>query len=365
MEIIALRSVLLPQLAFVAGVAEKKATIPILSNLIITTEAADVGCTLYATDLDIWLTTYAGARVVEPGTACIPAKRLLDIVKALPEDEVTIKTDDKAAEIRCRGARFRLTIDSPENFPERPASQVKPWQVPALTLQRLIDRTQFAIAQHESRYTLHGAKLEINNGTIRLIATDGHRLAFASAPFEQADCPSLNVLVAKGALAKLSLLVEDGSTISMGMHDNWLICASQGRTLMTRLLIGQFPDYTQVLPNAHPHRVAVKTGELTGALKRVMLMADSISRIVKLQFDPTQVTISAQTDSGVATEIVPVEYDGTDLTIGFNATYLLDGLNAINDNVVLELKDAGSALQMLPEGAATGDYRYVVMPARI
>jgi DNA polymerase-3 subunit beta len=251
MKIIAIRAGLLRELTALASVAEKKATLPILANVHLDA-ALPSDLTLRATDLDIWLSTPLTVEVVAPGAACLPVKRLLEIVKALPEAEITIEVTEQRATITCQKSRFVLATTDPDSFPEMPNLKTESTvvEVPGQILREMISHVQCAISQEESRYMLNGAKLEAKNGRLRLVATDGHRMSQAVVtPDQPAIAPdiAMDVLVPRKALAEIARLIDTATDlvrIEQLTQDGRLVVRTNktSRVLVTRLLAGQFPN---------------------------------------------------------------------------------------------------------------------------
>jgi DNA polymerase-3 subunit beta len=372
MEFTVSKADLVRELSLSQGVVEKKTTIPILSNVLL--EAAADRVTLTATDLELGIRCSCPARVKKEGAGTIPARKLLDYVRLLPDGDVNMKfLENHWASITCGRSRTRIAGMSRESFPELPQMPEPIAQIPVKTLASMIARTQFAISMEESRFTLSGALLLLRSEGLTMVATDGHRLAYVQASAE--DSGSVNqqfrALVPKKAMAELTKLAdgaEENTKISFAGDDNHLFFQVGDRLLITRKLTGNFPDYERVLPKDHSLSAKLHKDEIRSAIERVAQFADERSRAIRVQFTPGEVRIFSQSvETGESEESVPSEYQGPDMEIGFNAQYLLDFLRAIpQDNVSFELKDQKSAGEMKPVGDALPEqYRYVVMPMRI
>src|SRR5215470_11667481 len=371
MEFTVSKSDLVRELSLSQGVVEKKTTIPILSNVLL--EASGERVTLTATDLELGIRCSCPARVKKEGAGTVPARKLLDYVRLLPEGDVNMKfLDNHWASITSGRSRTKIAGMSRESFPELPQMPEAIAQVPVKTLASMIARTSFAISMEESRFTLNGALLLMRPEGLTMVATDGHRLAYVqAAPAESgtADKP-FRALVPKKAMGELSKLSDDageGMAIIAG-DDNHLFFQIGHRLLITRKLTGNFPDYERVLPKDHQLQAKLEKAEIRSAIERVAQFADERSRAIRVQFTNGEVKIfSSSVETGESEESVPSEYQGPDIEIGFNAQYLLDFLRAIpQDHVAFELKDQKSAGEMRPAGDAIPDqYRYVVMPMRI
>lgn len=372
MEFTVSKADLVRELSLSQGVVEKKTTIPILSNVLL--EASGDRVTLTATDLELGIRCSCPARLKKEGAGTVPARKLLDYVRLLPEGDVHMKfLENHWASITSGRSRTRIAGMSRESFPELPEMPEKIAQIPVRTLSSMISRTAFAISMEESRFTLNGALLVMRPEGLTMVATDGHRLAFvqaSAADSGQVD-KQFRALIPKKAMAELVKLAdesgEDGTAIFAG-DDNHLFFQVGHRLLITRKLTGNFPDYERVLPKDHQHVAKLQKDEIRSAIERVAQFADERSRAIRVQFSNGEVKVfSSSVETGESEESVPSEYQGPDLEIGFNAQYLLDFLRAIpQDHVAFELKDQKSAGEMKPAGEGVAEhYRYVVMPMRI
>src|SRR6516165_6003801 len=372
MEFTVNKNDLVAELSLSQGVVEKKTTIPILSNVLL--EAVGERVHLTATDLELGIRCSCPARIKKEGAGTVPARKLLDYVRLLPEGDVNMKfLENHWASITSGRSRTRIAGRSRESFPELPEMPESIAEIPVKTLSSMIARTSFAISMEESRFTLNGALLLIRPEGLTMVATDGHRLAFVQAAAGESGTASqqFRALIPKKAMAELSKLAddagEDGKAIFAG-DDNHLYFQVGHRLLITRKLTGNFPDYERVLPKDHSLMAKLQKDEIRSAIERVAQFADERSRAIRVQFTNGEVRVfSSSVETGESEESVPSEYSGPDLEIGFNATYLLDFLRAISqDSVTFELKDQKSAGEMRPMGENVADqYRYVVMPMRI
>jgi len=373
MEFTVNKSDLVRELSLSQGVVEKKTTIPILSNVLL--EAAGERITLTATDLELGIRCSCPARVKKEGAGTVPARKLLDFVRLLPEGEVTMKfLENHWANITAGRSRTRIAGMSRESFPELPQMPEKTAEIPVKTLASMIARTSFAISMEESRFTLNGALLLMRPENLTMVATDGHRLAFVQTNSGQHGdvLQPYRALVPKKAMVELVKLADDadddGVKAMFAGDDNHLFFQVGHRLLITRKLTGNFPDYERVLPKDHQLTAKLQKDEIRSAIERVAQFADERSRAIRVQFAAGEVRVfSSSVEMGESEESVSSEYDGPDLEIGFNAQYLLDFLRAIpQTQVSFELKDQKSAGEMRPAGdSVTDQYRYVVMPMRI
>jgi DNA polymerase-3 subunit beta len=372
MEITVSKFELLRELSATQGVVERKTTIPILSNYLF--EAGGDRLSLTATDLDLSLRTSCNAKVKKEGSCTIPARKLHDYVKLLPDADITIKMlENHWVSIRCGRSNTKMVGMARSNFPSLPvfptAGVVK---IPALVLRGMIARTGFAIANEESRYTLNGALMVLKPESITMVATDGHRLAHVERNGEKFEGVSgeLKTLVPKKAMDELRSLVDaadDVETIEFAKDESTLYFRIGPRLLTSRQLTGQFPNYEAVLPKDNSKSIPLRGEDLGAAIARVAQFADERSRAVRLKLEKGELKLSASsTETGESEDSIETDYNGEALTIGFNAQYITDFLKAIGSgDVRLELKDAQSAGQLRPAESEDYKYRYIVMPMRI
>lgn len=373
MEFTVSKAELVRELALSQGVVEKKTTIPILSNVLI--EAAGDRITLTATDLELGIRCSCPARVKKEGSGTVPARKLLDFVRLLPDGDVNIKfLENHWASITAGRSRTRIAGMSRESFPELPQMPEKIAELPVKTIASMIARTQFAISSEESRFTLNGALLIMSPESLIMVATDGHRLAYVQAQAGEVGSVSQNfrALVPKKAMGEIVKLADgadgENAVANFAGDDNHLFFEVGHRLLMTRKLTGNFPDFERALPKDHNLVAQLSKNDVKAAIERVAQFADERSRAIRVQFTNGEVKIfSSSVEMGESEESVLADYTGPDLEIGFNAQYLLDFLRAIPQELVaFELKDQKSAGELRPAGDAIADrYRYVVMPMRI
>ena len=373
MEITVSRSELLKELSATQGVVERKTTIPILSNYLF--EAGADRLSLTATDLDLSLRTSCNAKVKKEGSCTIPARKLHDYVKLLPEADITIKLlENHWVSIRCGRSNTKMVGMARSNFPSLPvfptAGVVK---IPAQVLRAMIARTGFAIANEESRYTLNGALMVLKSESITMVATDGHRLAHVERSGEKFEGVSgeLKTLVPKKAMDELRSLVDsapsDVERIEFAKDDSTLFFRIGTRLLTSRQLTGQFPNFEAVLPKDNSKSILLHGDDLGSAIARVAQFADERSRAVRLKLEKGELKLSASSaETGESEDSIETDYNGEPLTIGFNAQYIIDFLKAAGSgDVKLELKDSQSAGQLRPAEGEDYKYRYIVMPMQI
>jgi DNA polymerase III subunit beta len=371
MEITVSKVELLRELSATQGVVERKTTIPILSNYLF--EAGADRLSLTATDLDLSLRTSCNAKVKKEGACTVPARKLHDYVKLLPDADITIKLlENHWVSIRCGRSNTKMVGMARSNFPSLPAFPTAGVvKIPAQVLRAMIARTGFAIANEESRYTLNGALMVLKPESITMVATDGHRLAHVERGGEQFEGVSgeLKTLVPKKAMDELKSLVDstDVETIEFAKDESTLFFRIGPRLLTSRQLTGQFPNFEAVLPKDNNKSIALHGDDLAAAIARVAQFADERSRAVRLKLEKGELKLSASsTETGESEDSIETDYNGEPLTIGFNAQYIIDFLKAAGSgDVRLELKDAQSAGQLRPAEGEDYKYRYIVMPMRI
>jgi DNA polymerase III subunit beta len=373
MEITVSKFELLRELSATQGVVERKTTIPILSNYLF--EAGGDRLSLTATDLDLSLRTSCNAKVKKEGSCTIPARKLHDYVKLLPDADITIKLlENHWVSIRCGRSNTKMVGMARSNFPTLPVFPTAGLvNIPAQVLRGMIARTGFAIANEESRYTLNGALMVLKPESITMVATDGHRLAHVERSGEKFGGVSgeMKTLVPKKAMDELRALVDAAGdaveTIEFAKDESTLFFRIGPRLLTSRQLTGQFPNYEAVLPKDNSKSVALHGEDLAAAISRVAQFADERSRAVRMKLETGELKLSASsTETGESEDSLETDYNGEALSIGFNAQYITDFLRAIgNGDVRLELKDPQSAGQLRPADNEDYKYRYIVMPMRI
>lgn len=370
MEFSVSKSDLVRELGLTQGVVEKKTTIPILSNILLETDHDKVWLT--ATDLELGIRCACPARIKREGAGTIPARRLLDYVRLLPDADVQVKlAENQWASFVCGRSRTRIAGMSRESFPELPQMPEPLAEIPLHVLSQMISSTIFAISAEESRFTLNGALLILKDTGLVMVSTDGHRLAMVE---KQVPLPGLagsyRALLPKKAMSEIQKLASDDGNkqIEFSGNENHLFFRIDKRLLLSRKLTGNFPDYERVLPKEHPNTLVVNRDEMKAAIERVAQFADERSRAIRIQVVNGEFKVhSSISETGESEETIPVDYQGSDLEIGFNAQYLLDFLRSTNESEVeFHFKDANSAGELRPHAATSETvYRYVVMPMRI
>ena len=367
MEISVRKADLVKELQLVQGIVERKNSIPILSNVL--AEAKGGELRLSATDLDVSLRGGCAAEVKTEGAITLGAKKLYEIARSLPDGDVRIKVlPDAWAQVESDSIRFKMAGLPKEDFPALPEPKAKGGvTLPGAALRELIARTAFAITAEDARYYLAGALMVLDKDGVALVATDGHRLAYAHRAVPLKVAEPQRVLVPRKAIQEIARLLEDEEEAQFQPADNHLVFTVGGRTLASKTIEGQFPAYEKVIAAAGDKQLTLDRERLTAAVRRVSLLSSERSRAIKLSLTNGQLELLASSpDLGEARESLAVAYEGGDVEIGFNAQYILDFLGAaLTDTIQLDLKDSESQGTFRPAPGGEIDYRYVVMPIRL
>ncbi|MDH3442798.1 MAG: DNA polymerase III subunit beta [Deltaproteobacteria bacterium] len=368
MEIKAKRGDLLATLYWAQSIVERRNTMPILANALIDAQKNKIQ--LNATDLEVGVRGEVEGEVVKTGTLTVNAKKLYEIVREIPTDEVQLKRlDNDWVEIKSGKSVFKIVGMDAKEFPQFPKFDAKGNATVAASLVRgMIERTIFAVSTDETRYSLNGVFImESENGKVRMVSTDGHRLAFEEQAVGTLGL-SKGVILPRKGLGELKKLLENGhdDMISIGFRENMALISKDKVDLFMRLIDGDFPDYTKVIPQGNPNLAKIDHGELLQALKRVSILSSERYKGVKLEFSENSVSISTNNpDLGEAVEELEAEYNGAPISIGFNARYIIDVLSVLGGDgeVDIELKDELSP-SIIRKSANPG-YLYVLMPMRL
>ena len=368
MEFTAKKDDLLRELTLIQGIVERKNTIPILANVLIEVHGADLE--LSATDLDVGLRCRLSVETKEEGSLTLSAKKLFEIVRAVPETEIRIKElENFWASITSGRSYFKMVGMGKTEFPslaEPPKGKVA--SIPGSVLGELINKTSFAITADDNRYFLNGARLELTEEKIQMISTDGHRLAYISMKRPAGSKGVASVVIPKKTLLELLKMLGEGENeVAFSSAENNLFFQMGERLLISKKLDDQFPAYDKVIPKGNDKLVTCGRDDLMGAIRRVSLLANERSRAVKLGINQGKIEVSSQNpELGEARETIEAGYDGEALEVGFNGQYLLDFLSAAGkEAILLELKDDSSQGLLRPAEETEADYCYVVMPMRL
>ncbi|MFT3712780.1 MAG: DNA polymerase III subunit beta [Archangium sp.] len=350
------------------GIVERKATMPILSNVLIT--ASKTGVTVTAFDLDIGIVSEHQAEVTKPGAVTVSAKTLFDIVSLIPDAHLTLKKlPNNYAEITSGAAHYKIVGMAPEEFPKLPKEESgHAVKLTGATILEMIKKSSYAISNDETRYILNGVFFEPReNGKVRMVATDGHRLALVERELSGDFKLKSGVIIPRKGLFELKRLLDEApdAECQLGFAENSALFKKPGLSMVMRLIDGQFPEYQRVIPREGEKQVMVKRGQFFDALKRIALLSADKSSAVRLSLSENLLRITANNpELGEAKDDLEVAYRGPSLTIGFNARYILDVLGALEtDEVTLELGDEHSPGVLHAPGDKS--YTAVVMPMRV
>ncbi len=379
MEFVVRRNDLLRELQLFQGIVERKNTIPILANILV--EAQNDQVHFLATDLEVGLRSKCAASVAKGGSLTLPAKKFYEIVKSLPETDIRVEEDKGGVKVAADRFDSRIQTLPREDFPTLPASSGSPTAVlPSAALREMVAKTHFAITGEDTRFFLNGALFVMKADSMSLVATDGHRLALVTVPrnggdqgnevarFKAKQVDEERPILPKKTLGELGrLLAEGDEEVRFQRGENHLFFDVGERTLISRMIDGQFPAYERVIPKANDKHIEFERDRLTNAVKRVALLSNERSRAVKFHIEKGKVDVtSSSPELGEAHETLPVDYSGGSMQICFNAQYVLDFLAAVGTDVVsFDVKDEVSQAIVKPVGAEGYDYTYVIMPMRI
>ncbi|MYL23684.1 DNA polymerase III subunit beta [Halomonas alkaliantarctica] len=361
------REALLRPLTLVAGVVERRQTLPVLSNVLIEIEGDQVALT--GTDLEVELVGRTVASHVEQeGSATLPARKLMDICKSLPEQaEIQLGVEEGRAVLRSGRSRFTLSTLPVAEFPSiEDGEGSQELSVPRGTLKHLIESTSFAMAQQDVRYYLNGLLLEIQSNLLRAVATDGHRLSMCSRSVEvSVEQPHKLIVPRKGILELARLLDDSDEPVSLTLGSTHIRAHTGDFTFTSKLIDGKFPDYERVVPRNGDKVLLAERAELRQVLSRTAILSNEKYRGVRLYLEPGNLKVMANNpEQEEAEENIAVEYNGPAMEIGFNVGYLVDVLTVLNeDRIQMTLADPNSSALM--EEPGSGDALYVVMPMRL
>ncbi|HEB55094.1 MAG TPA: DNA polymerase III subunit beta [Gammaproteobacteria bacterium] len=357
---------LLNPLQQIIGAVEKRQTMPALSNVLL--RASENTLTLTATDLEIELVSQVAMIIDEPGEVTVPARKLLDICKSLPnESQIKFSTSDNKALVQSGRSRFSLATLPASDFPALDAiNSVYEFEIQQNTLRDIIDKTAFAMAQQDVRYYLNGLMLEVSNQALRAVATDGHRLAYCEKEIsiDIADIKQV-ILPRKGVLELVRLLSDSDQTARIIVGSNHLQVEFNELRLTSKLIDGRFPDYNRVMPTEGDNIVSADRDQLRQALIRASILSNEKYRGIRLMLEENLIKLQAQNpDQEEADVELEVSYNGDQIEIGFNVNYMLDVLNVTSSEMVqIALRDSNSSfLITYPDQP---DCKYVIMPMRL
>lgn len=361
------RDELLGPLSAVSGIIERRHTLPILSNVLV--ERSGEALSFLATDIEIQITARSGVLAAAEGRpVTVGARKLLDILRALPDGaEVALQHQDKRLVVRAGKSRFTLQTLAAEDFPRlaKPAGESARFELEQKALRRLLALVQYAMAQQDIRYYLNGLLMVIEDGMLKLVATDGHRLAYAALKLG-AQLPRQEVIIPRKTVLELGkLLADSDASVKVEVGATQAAFSFGTVDLVSKLIDGKFPDYTRVIPTSHKNRLQAAREPLRQALLRAAILSNEKFRGVRwVLADGSLKIVSSNAEQEEAHEELEVSYSGDALDIGFNVNYLLDVLNNVSgESIECAFGDAASsALISYP---SERDFKYVVMPMRI
>jgi DNA polymerase-3 subunit beta len=364
-------------LAMVQTIVERRSTIPILSNILVQTDQN--GITLTATDLETATRATFPASVDAEGQVSVPARKLFEIVRELPEAEIRVtKKENNWVTLTCEKSAFNLVGINPEEFPPLPQFKEEDLHpFPTKDLREMIDRTAFAASTEESRYNLNGVflkRIEIDGQpALRMVATDGHRLSLVDRIGLEFSSLEEGVIIPRKGLLEIKRLIGDGGQkeeegeglVYLSLSENNLVAKKDGMIVLTRLIEGEFPDYESVIPKDNDKTISLLRDQFTACLKRISTMASEKGEGLVFQIQKGSMAVSSSSqDFGDAKEDIEVDYGGEDLSVGFNGRYLLDALGIMEtDQVLFELKDNATAGILRPVGRE--GHLCLVMPMKL
>ncbi|MBI5887955.1 MAG: DNA polymerase III subunit beta [Deltaproteobacteria bacterium] len=355
----------------IQGIVEKRNTMPILSNVSI--EALSKGTVnITATDLEVFIKDAVAARVAKEGTVTVNARKLFEIVKEMPDETIDVEVNkDSKVTIKAGKARFNVMGLPAKDFPVFPSmEELKLEKIEKGALREMIEKTAFAVSTDETRYNINGFLLEKDATCIKMVTTDGHRLAL----IEKKDVESisgkdglLSVLLPRKGVMEFKKLIDenDEGQFFLGISQKNAVMKKGDTIINIRLLEGEFPDYKKVIPKDNNNSLTADKAALLSSLKRVTILSADKIKGVRFKFSANNLVLSASSpDIGDATEEMDIEYSGDPIEMAFNAKYMIDMLDAVNDEkVTIELKDSLSPGIIRPAGST--EYTYVIMPMRL
>ncbi len=365
-QVKAKRDEILAPLSAVSGIIERRHTLPILSNVLLERGADTLS--FLATDIEIQITAKSALAAADARPVTVGARKLLDILRALPEGaEVTLQQQDKRLLVKAGKSRFSLQTLPAEDFPRlaKPSGEVARFALSQKALRRLLGLVQYAMAQQDIRYYLNGLLMLVEERQLKLVATDGHRLAYAALKLE-ADLPRQEVIVPRKTVLELAkLLADSDDAVNIELSATQAAFSFGSVELVSKLVDGKFPDYTRVVPAQHKNVLRVDREALRQALQRAAILSNEKFRGVRwVLADGSLKIVSSNAEQEEANEELEVDYKGDALDIGFNVNYLLDVLNNVA-GAALECAFGDSSSSALVTFASEKDFKYVVMPMRI
>lgn len=367
MEFVIERGVFFEKIQKIQTVVERRSAIPILQNVLI--EATAEGKIIFtATDLEVVIIDSTSTQVEEPGCTTLSAKMLFEILRELPPEPVRIKTmDNDWAEITCGASLFKMVGLPADTYPRIPeVSQIELHPLPSDILEKLIAATSFAASREEDRALLSGVYFTSMKNSLNMVATDGHRLALLEHPVAgEAELPEFRLILSAKALKEFKRMFQSGDQPTLfGTAELTAVCRKNSETIIAKLMEGDYPEYQQVIPEESPNQIEFDRSSFLNVLRRVSLVADQKTNSIKIRFTPNQIILTAASPQfGNARDELPVEYSGTDVEIAYNATYLKEAIQSIEDvGFRFQFEDSSKATMISPAGEKPYRQLCLVMP---
>ncbi len=363
MELVIDKSDLQNVLKKAISATEKKSALPILSNFLL--EAKEDKLVVQGTDLEVHVSVSVFAKVEQEGVACVNAKKLTDISRLLPSNEVYIKLEDNTLKIKSGRTKYNLPVSPAEDFPNLyPFPEENAFVISGENLQKAISKTLYATSKEESRFALQGVLFKSMDGTIDVVATDGHRLALYT--IDRTGTGDINIIVPQKALNELKKLLTGLEDVEVAATDQYVFFRTKEWILMSRLLEGAFPDYTQVIPKEFSREIEVEKKEFLDAVKRVSAVIEGDTKPLKLTLKPQTLELkSASSEYGEAVDELSISYEDEEFSIGFNAKYVIEAVEVIDtDRVIIKFTNPNAQTLFLPS-EETDRYKAIVMPMEI
>ncbi len=361
MKIKADKEKLLNGIQIVQNIVSSKTTLPILNNILM--EAKKDKLKLVATDLDIGISCEIPVETLEEGGITIPAKRFVDIVREMPSGNIGVAVKKNQIDIEGESCRFKLMGLPKDEFPKFPEFKEKDaFQIEQEVLKNMLRLTSFSVSHEESRYVLNGVLLEIVGDSIKIVATDGRRLAKIEKKISNPNQKDVNVIIPIKAVQEILRNLKEEGVVSFFVGTNQVLFDIGGVVIATRIIEGEFPNYNQVIPPPSSNKVGMDAQMLLSSVRRANLLATPDFQAVKLEIFKDKIVVSKTTpDVGESREEMPIEYGGPEMVVGFNPHLLIDFLKNINEQRIhMELSGADK-----PAVMRMGDYLYLALPMRI
>lgn len=348
----------------VSNAVSTKSTMPILANILLVAKDKKLRCA--ATDLEVGLDCVVPATVNKEGGIALPARKLSEIVRELPDAPVSITVDNSVAKVSCEKTSFTLSGMPEEDFPPIPSfPKSGGFEIAQTLLKRMIEKTKFAVSTEELRYALNGLYFQTKDDELRLVATDGRRLSLIKSNLEKKIKEKLGVIIPTKAIQELTSILMDEGNVDIAHNENQIFFKTENTVLSSRLIDGQFPNYEQVIPAQCDKKALLKTARFLQSVRRVSILASEKTNSVKIALQKNVATVTANTpELGEAVDEFDVEYSGEELQVAYNGKYIMDVLKSIDtENTVLELNQPLSPGVFKP--ADDTNYTNVIMPMKL